>query len=95
MLLTKTLALSATELKFNEDTGSFKGYASVWGGIDTYQDTILKGAFIDTLRDDGMPKMFYQHKENSTLLTCPSIVFWYQFMLPVNPKIVSIHVLCI
>ncbi|MEC5213310.1 HK97 family phage prohead protease [Polaromonas sp. CG_9.5] len=62
MNLTKTLSLSATELKFNAETGTFKGYASVWDGLDSYGDTIKKGAFLDTLRDYGMPKMFYMHK---------------------------------
>jgi uncharacterized protein len=62
MNITKTLGLSATELKFNEENGTFKGYASVWDGVDSYQDTIKKGAFLDTLKDHGVPKMFYQHE---------------------------------
>lgn len=64
MNITKTLAFDATELKFNGDAGSFKGYASVWGGVDSYQDTILKGAFLDTLKENGFPKMFYMHKHD-------------------------------
>ncbi len=62
MHITKTLGLSATELKFNEENGTFKGYASVWDGVDSYGDTIKKGAYLDTLKDHGMPKMFYEHK---------------------------------
>ena len=62
MIITKTLDIGATELKFNSDNGSFKGYASVWGGVDSYRDTIQKGAFLDTLKEHGLPKMFYQHK---------------------------------
>lgn len=61
MIIKKTLALSRTEFKFNDESGTFKGYASVWGGVDTYQDTILKGAFLDTLKQHGIPKMFYNH----------------------------------
>lgn len=64
MIIKKTLPLGMTELKFNEESGSFKGYASVWGGIDSYQDTILKGAFLDTLKENGVPKMFYNHQHN-------------------------------
>lgn len=64
MLLCKTTPLARTELKFNEETGVFKGYASVWDGVDSYQDTILKGAFLDTLKNDGMPKMFYMHRHD-------------------------------
>ena len=64
MIITKTLAMGKTELKFNDDSGSFKGYASVWGGVDSYRDTILKGAFLETLKANGLPKMFYQHKHD-------------------------------
>jgi HK97 family phage prohead protease len=38
------------------------GYASVFGGVDSYRDTILKGAYLDTLKEKGIPKMFYNHK---------------------------------
>lgn len=64
MIVTKTLAFGQTELKFNQESGSFKGYASVWGGVDSYQDTLLKGAFLDTLKEHGVPKMFYMHKHD-------------------------------
>lgn len=62
MNITKTLNLAATELKFNAENGTFKGYASVFEGLDSYGDTIKKGAYLETLRDHGMPKMFYIHK---------------------------------
>lgn len=62
MLIKKTLPFGDTEFKFNEDSGLFKGYASVWDGVDSYQDTILKGAYLDTLKDHGIPKMFYNHQ---------------------------------
>lgn len=61
MLIKKTLPLGETEFKFAEDSGQFKGYASVFGGVDSYQDTILKGAYLDTLKQHGLPKMFYNH----------------------------------
>ena len=64
MLITKTLAFGQTELKFNQDSGSFKGYASVWGGVDSVKDTILKGAFLETLKEHGMPKLFFSHKHD-------------------------------
>ncbi len=60
----KTLKLEQVSLKFDGDTGTFSGYASVFGGVDTYGDTILKGAFETTLRN-GRPKMFYNHKWDS------------------------------
>jgi HK97 family phage prohead protease len=62
MLLKKTLSLSSVDLKMEGDTGRFKGYASVFGGVDSYGDTILKGAFESTLRKNGKPKMFYNHQ---------------------------------
>lgn len=62
MLLKKTLSLSAVDLKMDGDTGRFKGYASVFGGVDSYGDTIVKGAFESTLRKNGKPKMFYNHQ---------------------------------
>lgn len=62
MQITKTLNLAATELKFNAETGIFKGYASVFDGLDSYGDTIKKGAYLGTLKDNGMPKLFFNHK---------------------------------
>lgn len=62
MLIKKTLLLSSCEIKLDGDTGKFSGYASVFGGIDSYGDTILRGAFDYTLRNNGKPKMFYNHE---------------------------------
>ena len=56
----KTLKLDDVSLKFDGDTGVFSGYASVFGGVDSYGDTIIKGAFEATLRN-GKPKMFFNH----------------------------------
>lgn len=43
------------------DSATFEGYASVFGGVDSYGDTIVRGAFASTLRANGMPKMFFNH----------------------------------
>lgn len=61
MLLKKTLQLSDCDIKLDGDTGKFGGYASVFGGVDSYGDTIVRGAFESTLRTNGKPKMFYGH----------------------------------
>ena len=61
MLVRKTLSLSECDIKMQGDTGVFEGYASVFGGVDSYGDTIIKGAYTDTLANNGMPKMFYNH----------------------------------
>lgn len=57
----KTLKLEQVSLKFDGETGVFSGYASVFGGVDSYGDTIIKGAFESTLRS-GKPKMFFNHE---------------------------------
>lgn len=60
MLITKTLKLEDVSLKMDGDTGKFSGYASVFGGVDSYGDTIINGAFESALRN-GKPKMFFNH----------------------------------
>lgn len=62
MLLHKTLSLSDVSLKVDGDVGKFSGYASVFDGVDSYGDTITKGAFSDTLNTHGAPKMFFNHE---------------------------------
>jgi HK97 family phage prohead protease len=61
MLLRKTLSLTDVNLKMDGDAGKFSGYASVFGGVDSYGDTIVKGAFEYTLKNNGKPKMFLEH----------------------------------
>jgi HK97 family phage prohead protease len=63
MLVHKTLSFNDVELKLDGDSWKFSGYASKFGGVDSYGDTILKGAFAETL-SKSMPKMFYQHDWN-------------------------------
>lgn len=62
MMIHKTLSLTDVSLKMEGDAGTFTGYASVFGGVDSYGDTILKGAFVDTLKENGSPKMFFNHR---------------------------------
>lgn len=62
MLIQKTLKLNDVALKLDGSTGKFAGYASVFGGVDSYGDSIIKGAFESTLRNNGKPKMFFNHK---------------------------------
>ena len=62
MMLRKTLQLSAVSLKMDGEVGRFSGYASVFGGVDSYGDTIVRGAFESTLRNNGKPKMFFNHE---------------------------------
>ncbi|MEH6436691.1 HK97 family phage prohead protease [Massilia sp. DD77] len=58
----KVLPLEAVQLKLDDGAaGSFVGYASTFGNVDSYGDTILKGAYEATLKQYGMPKMFFNH----------------------------------
>ena len=61
MLIRKTLSLSSVDLKMEGDSGRFTGYASVFGGVDSYGDTIVKGAYESTLRNNGKPHMYLEH----------------------------------
>jgi HK97 family phage prohead protease len=62
MLLRKNISLTDVQLKMDGDgAGRFSGYASVFGGVDSYGDTIVRGAFTQTLKTNGMPKMFLEH----------------------------------
>lgn len=63
MLVRKTLNFSNADIKLDGDSGRFSGYASKWGGVDSYGDTILRGAFAETI-GKKTPKMFYQHDWN-------------------------------
>jgi uncharacterized protein len=61
MLLRKFLPLESCTITLKGDNATFEGYASVFGGTDSYGDTIVRGAFSSTLRNNGMPKMFFNH----------------------------------
>lgn len=61
MHIRKSLRLEDVSLKLEGAAGSFSGYAARFGGVDSYGDTILKGAFESTLRTFGKPKMFFNH----------------------------------
>lgn len=61
-MIRKTLSLNDTELKFASNKATFAGYASVFGGLDSYKDTIVYGAFKNVINSKSMPKMFENHK---------------------------------
>lgn len=60
-MLKKTLNLEQVQIKLDGEVGRFAGYASVFGGVDSYGDTIVRGAYSSTLRTNGKPKMFFNH----------------------------------
>ena len=62
MMMHKSLPISDCQIKLDDSGGGrFSGYASVFGGVDAYGDTIIKGAYAYTLREHGKPKMFLNH----------------------------------
>lgn len=58
----KLLPLNDCQVKMDGESGRFSGYASVFGGIDAYGDTIVRGAYADAIRDFSSPKMFFNHR---------------------------------
>lgn len=50
------------ELKFSKESkGEFEGYASVFNGVDAVGDTIIPGAFAETIKSGRTPAMFINH----------------------------------
>lgn len=61
-MIHKLLDVKSVEFKFDGETGEFEGYASVFGGVDSYGDTIYKGAFEKTLENRERPvRMRWNH----------------------------------
>jgi HK97 family phage prohead protease len=69
MLYHSKTDLEVAELKFDDGVeGRFTGYASVWGRVDSYGDTVVKGAFERTMADrKRMPLMLYQHDSSQVI----------------------------
>lgn len=44
-------------------SGTLTGYASVWGGIDSYGDTIQPGAFAASIASGQLPAMLWAHDQ--------------------------------
>jgi HK97 family phage prohead protease len=60
---TKQISLPQAEIKFAGAAFTFSGYASAFGGVDSYGDTIQKGAYEKTLSErNGRPiRMRWNH----------------------------------
>ena len=58
----KTLGLESLELKFAGEEMRFSGYASIFGGVDSYGDTIDPKAYDSTLANRQRPvRMRWNH----------------------------------
>jgi len=59
---TKRLEVGALDLKFTGNEMTFAGYASVFGGVDAYGDTIDPQAYKNTLENRSRPvRMRWNH----------------------------------
>lgn len=58
----KLLAVDEASVKFSGVSGEFSGYASVFGGLDAYGDTIAPGAYKKTIKTRDRPiRMRWNH----------------------------------
>lgn len=44
--------------------GTFEGYGSIFGNVDSYSDIVLPGAFAASIVENGKPKMLWQHRSD-------------------------------
>ena len=60
----KNFNLSGFEVKEDDNGTVLEGYASTFNNIDSYNDTIIKGAFADTIKGENGERIAfcYQHK---------------------------------
>ncbi len=59
----RDLPLDMVDIKLSkgaDDAVEFEGYASVWGRVDSYGDTVIKGAFTEALKA-RRPMMLFGH----------------------------------
>lgn len=58
---TKALSLSACAIKFAAAEGSFTGYGSVFGNVDSHKDIIMPGAFAEVIKSGGPVHVYVNH----------------------------------
>ena len=47
--------------------GYFEGYGAIFGNKDSYNDIIAQGAFVESLKKDGLPAMLLQHDSDDVI----------------------------
>lgn len=57
----KSISVESVKFDIKSDGAGFTGYASTFGNVDSYGDTIVKGAYLKTLATNGLPRMFFNH----------------------------------
>ena len=61
MLTHQTLSLSKCDIKFAASEGTFSGYGSVFGNVDSYDDVIMAGAYSEVLKKDQAVPVYVNH----------------------------------
>lgn len=56
------LEIRAVKKDDDRNVATFEGYGSVFGVKDSYSDIVEKGAFVDSLKSNGIPAMLWQHR---------------------------------
>lgn len=57
----KSIDLQACEIKFAQSEGSFSGYCSVFGNLDSKNDIIMPGAYDDVLKSGDPVAVYVNH----------------------------------
>lgn len=57
----KSLALSDCDIKFAQSEGSFSGYGSIFGNLDSKKDIIMPGAFAEVLKSGDPVHVYVNH----------------------------------
>lgn len=59
------------EVKSVNDDGSFEGYGSVFGNLDSYRDIVHKGAFVESIKyhkeKGSSPALLWQHDSKTPI----------------------------
>lgn len=58
---TKSLPLDACGIKFASAEGSFSGYGSVFGVVDSHKDIIMPGAFAEVIKSGAPVHVYVNH----------------------------------
>jgi uncharacterized protein len=61
MLIHQTLPFSDCDLKFAKTEGSFSGYASAFGNVDSWNDVIMPGAYAEVLKAGDSVPLYVNH----------------------------------
>ena len=62
----------AFQVKSVQDDGTFSGYGSVFGVVDSYQEIVAPGAFTESLKN-RMPSLLWQHRSGEPIGVWPIV----------------------